>query len=420
MEFEKYHAAALGRFRISATTATNLPDKLELPVEIEAILATPANDRTAEQQAQLRTHYRTIAPEFEEQRKQIAELRKQIKPFVTALVMQQRPADRYRQTPRYHRGEFLQPRETVSPGGIAALHPLNADGPKDRLAFAKWLVDRNNPLVARVTMNRHWAAFFGKGLVRTMEDFGTQGQLPSHPALLDWLAVEFMDRGWSQKAMHRLMVTSATYRQSSAVTPELAEADPENRLLARGPRVRLEAEVLRDAVLSVAGLLSLKMNGPSVFPPQLPSITTEGAYGALNWKPSGGEDRYRRSLYTFSKRTTPFAMFSTFDAPSGEACVPRRDSTNTPLQALTLLNDAMLYEAAEALGKQLAASSDDDTARIKQLFTRCLTREPAADELQLQLQFIEQQRQRLNNNEPLVWTALARAILNLDEFVVRQ
>jgi hypothetical protein len=282
------------------------------------------------------------------------------------------------------------------------------------------LVDRNNPLVARVTMNRHWAAFFGKGLVRTMEDFGTQGQLPSHPALLDWLAVEFMDRGWSQKAMHRLMVTSATYRQSSAVTPELAEADPENRLLARGPRVRLEAEVLRDAVLSVAGLLSLKMNGPSVFPPQLPSITTEGAYGALNWKPSEGEDRYRRSLYTFSKRTTPFAMFSTFDAPSGEACVPRRDSTNTPLQALTLLNDAMLYEAAEALGKQLAASSDDDTARIKQLFTRCLTREPAADELQLQLQFIEQQRQRLNNNEPLVWTALARAILNLDEFVVRQ
>jgi hypothetical protein len=296
---------------------------------------------------------------------------------------------------------------------------MPAAAPKDRLTFARWLVDRNNPLVARVTMNRHWAAFFGKGLVRTTEDFGTQGEPPTHPELLDWLAVEFMDRGWSQKAMHKQIVMSATYRQSSRMTPELVERDPQNRLYARGPRVRLEAEQVRDSLLAASSLLSRKQGGPSVFPPQPANITTEGAFGALPWNVSTGEDRYRRSLYTFSKRTAPFAMFSTFDAPSGEACVARRDQSNTPLQALTLLNDAMLVEAAEALGKQYSSGGTDES-RTTSLFRRCLVRPPQPAEQKALVQFVQDQRQRFPKDETLVWTALARSILNLDELIVKQ
>ena len=238
---------------------------------------------------------------------------------------------------------------------LSALPPFPAGQPHNRLTFARWLVDPRNPLVGRVTMNRQWAAFFGRGIVRTAEDFGFTGDPPTHPELLDWLAVEFVSRGWSLKEMHRLIVTSATYRQSSRVTPELLARDPDNKLLARGPRLRLEAELVRDAALGASGLLSHKVGGPSVFPPQPAGVTAEGAYGALGWKPSEGPDRYRRGLYTFSKRTAPFAMFTTFDAPSGEACVARREVSNTPLQALTLLNDAVFIECAQALGRLAAA-----------------------------------------------------------------
>ena len=234
---------------------------------------------------------------------------------------------------------------------LSVLPPFPAGQPRNRLTFARWLVDPRNPLVGRVTMNRQWAAFFGRGIVRTAEDFGFTGDPPTHPELLDWLAVELVRQGWSLKAMHRLIVTSATYQQSSRVTPDLLARDADNRLLARGPRLRLEAELLRDAALEASGLLSHKVGGPSVFPPQPASVTAEGAYGALGWKPSEGLDRYRRGLYTFSKRTAPFAMFTTFDAPSGEACVARREPSNTPLQALTLLNDAALIECAQALGR---------------------------------------------------------------------
>ena len=225
----------------------------------------------------------------------------------------------------------------------------------NRLTLARWLVSRDNPLTARVTVNRQWAAIFGAGIVRTTGDFGSQGEPPTHPELLDWLAVRFMDDGWSIKRLTRLIVTSAAYRQSSRVTPRLREKDSENRLLARGPRVRLDAELIRDDVLRAAGLLSGKMYGPSVFPPQPLSVTTEGAYAALNWVPSRGEDRYRRSLYTFSRRSSPFAAYITFDAPSGEVCCPRRDLSNTPLQALTLMNSDLFVEPAQAAGRWLAA-----------------------------------------------------------------
>ena len=363
--FETYYASALGRFRISVTDETVSTASTVLPTEVELLLTKYSTGLDPSQRKQLKSYWLSITPELKAERAKIESLRNSMPKYPTTLAIKQRSADRYRQTHRYHRGEFLQPKEPVEPGGLEILHAFPKDKPKDRLAMAQWLVDRDNPLVARVTVNRDWSTFFGHGLVRTLQDFGTQGDLPTHPELLDWLAVEFMDRGWSQKAMHRLIVTSATYRQSSNVTDELSQRDPQNMLYARGPRVRLEAELIRDSVLSAAGLLSNKLGGPSVFPPQLPSITTEGAYGSLPWKVSKGEDRHRRSLYTFSKRTAPFAMFATFDAPSGEACVPRRDISNTPLQALTLLNDAMLFEAAESLGKSYAASTEPSEQRIE-------------------------------------------------------
>ncbi|HZY86218.1 MAG TPA: PSD1 and planctomycete cytochrome C domain-containing protein, partial [Gemmataceae bacterium] len=337
--FERYYAAGLGRFRVSVTSDPRKVEANGAPAEVEELLLVPAARRIPAQRERLLRHFLSVAPELAGEREAIKKLRAQAPAYPTTLVLAERPANNPRPTFRHHRGEFLQPKERVEPGVLSALPPLPPGEPHNRLTFARWLVDPQNPLVGRVTMNRQWAAFFGRGLVRTAEDFGYTGDPPTHPELLDWLAVDFVGRGWSLKAMHRLIVTSATYRQSARVTPELLARDPENRLLARGPRFRLEAELLRDAALRASGLLSPRLGGPSVFPPQPPGVTTEGAYGALAWKPSAGPDRYRRGLYTFSKRTAPFAAFTTFDAPSGEACVARREASNTPLQALTLLND---------------------------------------------------------------------------------
>jgi hypothetical protein len=284
-------------------------------------------------------------------------------------------------------------------------------------------------------MNRQWAAFFGRGIVPTLQDFGYQGERPSHPELLDWLAVELVKQGWSMKRMHKLIVMSATYRQASRVTPDLEAKDPHNELLARGPRVRLEAEQVRDAVLRYSELLSEKIGGPSVFPPQPPGVTTEGAYGQLQWKVSEGPDRHRRGLYTFSKRTAPFAMFTTFDAPSGEVCVARREVSNTPLQALTLLNDPAFTEAARALGRMMAARKGSVAERVDYLFRRCLTRPPRSEETTQLVRFFETQKRRCDEkkldaakiagagaddvNERAAWTALARILFNLDEAIVK-
>jgi hypothetical protein len=299
----------------------------------------------------------------------------------------------------------------------AFLPGLPKDAPANRLTFARWLFAPENPLTARVAVNRQWQAFFGRGFVTTLEDFGYQSEAPTHPELLDWLAVEFQRTGWSMKKLHRLIVTSATYRQSSRVTPELAEKDRENLLLARGSRFRLDAEVIRDGALQAAGLISFKMGGPGVFPPQPASVTSEGTYGRIEWKPSEGEDRYRRSLYTFIKRTAPFAMATTFDAPTGEACIARRDVSNSPLQALTLLNDEMFMEASRALGAKAMAAASDDAGRIAFVLRRCVTRPPAPDELKTMQAFVDAQRARKVAEKDL-WTALARAVLNLDESIV--
>jgi hypothetical protein len=336
----------------------------------------------------------------------------------------------------HHRGEFLQPTEQLEPAVPAFLPPLPKGAPANRLTFARWLVSPENPLTARVQVNRQWAAFFGRGIVRTQQDFGYQGEMPSNQELLDWLAVEFVKQGWSMKKLDRLIVTSATYRQSSNVSSELLARDPENVLLARGPRFRLEAELIRDSLLKASSLLSEKMGGPSVFPPQPASITTEGAYGALAWNTSKGEDRYRRSIYTFAKRTAPFALYNTFDAPTGEACIARREVSNSPLQALSLLNDTVFLEAAQAMGRKFGDSKESDEARATEIFRRCLVRPPESDELAMLVDFARHQRERFAKKElnsakvagskegevveRATWTTVARAMMNLDEMVTKR
>ncbi len=427
MVFERHYAAGLGRFRVSVTTAKDAT-AAATPAEVEVALLA-GMDAPA-----LREYFHLTTPHLAKAREAIDALRKQLPADTTTLVMRERPPENPRPTFVHHRGEFLQPTDKVEPGTPSFLPPMPAGLPKNRLGFARWLVSSENPLTARVAVNRQWAAFFGRGLVRTTEDFGLQGELPTHPELLDWLAIEFMDQGWSKKKLHKLIVMSGTYRQSSRVTPELNAKDPENKLYARGPRVRLEAELIRDSALKVAGLLSPKMGGPSVFPPQ-PAGVTEGVYGGGAWTASQGEDRYRRSVYTFAKRTAPFALYTTFDAPSGEACVARRDVSNTALHALFLLNDVVFVEAAQAIGKDLAAQPGTVEQRAKALFRRFVLRAPTEDETKALAAFVRTQRKRFESreldagkvagggtgdvNERAAWTALARVLLNLDEFVTK-
>jgi hypothetical protein len=329
--------------------------------------------------AQLKRCFLQLTPELAGPRQKIAELRKSMPEFQRTLVMRERAPENARVTHLHHRGEFLQEREPVSPGVLPILNPLPTGAPSNRLGLAMWLVDENNPLVGRVVMNRAWAAFFGRGIVNTVEDFGLMGEPPSHPELLDWLATEFIRQKWSMKAMHRLIVTSATYRQDGRVTPELLQRDPQNVLLARGPRNRVEAEMVRDVALSVSGLLSDKIGGPSVFPPQ-PDGVTEQSYGAVTWTPSKGPDRWRRGMYTYLKRTSPYPAMLTFDAPNAETSCVRRVKSNTPLQALTLLNDQVFVEAAQALARRVLkeSPSSDESARVRLMFRLCTGREADA------------------------------------------
>jgi hypothetical protein len=434
--FERYYAAGLGHFRISATADPRVITARDLSREIEEILLISGEQRTPDQTDLLRKHFLIVAPELAKERAAIEQLRKEMPSYSTTLVLQERPADNPRPTFIHNRGEYLQPTEKVQPAVLSILPPLPNDAPPNRLALARWLVSPENPLSGRVAMNRLWAVFFGQGLVRSLADFGYQGESPSHPELLDWLALELARQGYSLKQMHRIIVMSATYRQSSRATPKLLAKDPDNHLLARGSRVRLDAELIRDSALRVSGLLSEQIGGPSVFPPQPAGVTTEGTYGGLDWKPSPGGNRYRRGLYTFTKRTAPFAMATTFDAPSGEVCVARREVSNTPLQALTLLNDPVLQEATQALGRLTAAHTGSVEERASALFRRCLNRPPDRDELAQLAQFFRSlklrfERKELDANkiagagegeasERAAWTAMARVILNLDEAITKE
>ncbi|MFG0285830.1 MAG: PSD1 and planctomycete cytochrome C domain-containing protein [Phycisphaerales bacterium JB039] len=356
-------------------------------------------------------------------------------------IMRELPPDQQRQTRILERGSFLSPGETVEPGVPGALHGWPDRAPRNRLGLADWLVARENPLTSRVMVNRIWARLFGAGLVATEEDFGTQGALPSHPELLDHLATFYMESGWRLKPLLREIVTSATYMQSAVADAATLEADPANRLLSRGPSVRLPAEMLRDQALAVSELLSDKMYGPPVFPPQ-PDGVWQVVYSGDDWTTSAGEDRYRRALYTFWRRTSPYPSMMTFDAPSREVCVSRRIRTSTPLQALITLNDPVFVEAAQALGRAGVGAADDPAAIARWMLERALCRPARPQEIDRLVELFDDesafQRQDLDAartlaTDPLgrlpegadpaqmaAWTVVAQVILNLDEILRSQ
>ena len=323
-------------------------DKAALSDDAKAAIALAAGERDDKQQQAVRGAYLATVAEHEQAVKEIDVEKKKLPNIPTTMVMRERSEPR--ETYIHIRGDFLRRGARVEPNVPRAFPVLETGAAlPTRLDFARWLVDGRNPLTARVTMNRVWQRYCGLGIVETENDFGTQGEPPSHPELLDWLAVELMARDWSLKAMHRLIVTSATYRQSSQYRPELAEIDLRNRLLARQHRLRLEAEIVRDTALSVSGLLSRKIGGPSVFPPQ-PDGVMELAQVKRSWDTSPGGDSYRRGMYTHFWRSTPYPFLKTFDAPDANTTCTRRTRSNTPLQSLTLLNDAVFNECAGALG----------------------------------------------------------------------
>ena len=354
-----------------------------------------------------------------------------------AMVMKQREKPR---TTRIHkRGNFLDQGDEVSAGTPAVFHPLPKTEKPTRLDFARWLVDPNNPLSARVTVNRIWQRYFGTGLIETENDFGMQGDPPSHPKLIDWIATEFMTRSWSVKAVHKLIVSSATYRQSSAYRPDIAKTDPANRLLARQARLRLEAEIIRDTALATSGLLTRPIGGKGVYPPQ-----PEGVYAFTQvnkkWKADAGPNRYRRGMYAYFWRSQPFPALMTFDFPESNVTCTRRVRSNTPLQALTLANDVSFLETSRAMAKRiLAEASPDDEARIRYAFRLCVAREPSSLERRRLESLIWQQREAFRADKPAAaallgtkkdatdetvelaaWTTFSRVLMNLDEFITRE
>ncbi|MBI1784171.1 DUF1553 domain-containing protein, partial [Candidatus Sumerlaeota bacterium] len=426
----------VGRFRISVTDSAALPEQA-VPESIEQIIARPASIRSQEDQARLfdfwlasRNPY-TLANRFREQ------VWGQLPSGATQLVYTERADPR--ETHRLERGNFLKPLERLEPATPAWLNPMPKGLPPNRLALAAWLTDPKSPTVARSFVNRVWQAMFGTGLVETPSDFGLQGGQPSHPELLDWLAVQFVESGWDVKALQRLIVTSATYRQSSRVTPELLEKDPKNRLLARGARFRVDGEIVRDIALAASGLLNPKIGGPSVYPPAPEFLFKPPAsYGPKMWNVANDDTRFRRGLYTFRFRSVPYPALQVFDTPDGSAPCVRRERSNTPLQALTVLNEPVFVECARSLAKYtLAEAGGSDAVRIGWAFRRCTARTPGAEETAALAGFLEKQRTRLASAELkpsailetgdsaadpelAAWTLTARVMLSLDETITRQ
>ena len=416
--FERHYVAGLGHFRIDVTGDKN-PAASALPSDLQFELAQSPQPLPADLDQQLATQYLRLSPAMAEQRKPIDQLRRRLPGETRTLVMKQRPADFHRETMLRHRGEYLQAREVVPPRIPTIFQRPHSKQPSDRLELAQWLVSDGNPLVGRVTANRSWRLFFGSGIVQTAGDFGTQSLPPTHPDLIDYLDARLRDRSprgdaWSLKRLHREIVLSATYRQAVGSPPD---RDPDNQLLSVFPYHRYDAERIRDSMLRSAGLLSQQVGGPSVYPPQ-PKAVVALAWGNAPWPVANGANRYRRSLYTFSKRTAPFAAAVTFDAPSGEQCLARRDSSTTPLQALTLLNDAMFVEIAGKLAEDTLRECRQQTPNpspeqiASTLFRRVLIRQPSDDELKAFVDFFQQQSQH-----PNPWMLVARVLLNTDEAI---
>lgn len=433
MHFGRHFSSSLGKFRLSVATDDKPISARELPAPSEQFLYISPENQTETQRRDLLTQFLLQTPELKEQAGRIRSLQTK-PPYQRALVMQERPAENPRPTYRHHRGEFLSPKEEVAAEPLQFLHPYPADLPRNRLGFSKWLVSPENPLTSRVVANRQWDAFFGSGLVRTVDDFGFQGSPPSHPFLLDHLATQLVKNDWSIRWLHKYIVTSATYQQSSRVNPDASSLDPENRLLSYFPRMRLEAEVFRDSILQSSGLLSLKMYGPPVRPLQ-PKGIAAAAYGSPQWIPSTGEDRYRRSLYTYTKRTAPFAMFHTFDAPSGEFCTAKRNRSNTALQALTILNDVMFIDIAKQFGTKLSTLKEAEVAKVNTAFLRILCRPPTESEQQSVLNYYKSLHDEYSNKpenaqaligadgeaaiEAAAWTGVVRVLFSTDEAITK-
>ncbi len=411
---------------------------------INAIVAIPGEKRSRRQAHKLRTYFleKLAAPAIKQARRNLLDLEKAYEKLdesiPTTMVMEEMKTPR--PTHVLIRGEYEKKGPRVSPGVPASLPPLPAGAPNNRLGFARWLVHPANPLTARVAVNRYWQMHFGQGLVKSVEDFGSQGDWPTHPELLDWLARAFVRTGWDVKAMHRLIVLSATYRQASKMTPELIRKDPDNRLLARGPRVRLSAEMIRDQVLFVSGLLVEKLGGPSVKPYQPAGLWKELA--DENYGQDKGEKLYRRSLYTFWKRTIPPPAMMTFDAAGRETCVVRQGRTNTPLQALNLMNDVTYVEAARNLAQRVMLERKTVAERLSLAFRLATARQVRPTELKILQNGLEQhlatyqkdrqaalklvsagespRNMRLDSAELAAYTAMAGLILNLDEVVTKE
>jgi hypothetical protein len=426
-------------------------EQLALHYRARAVLSGVTGKRTRDEATYLRDYFltygapaalRTANAELKALRLERTDLEKTIP---TAMVMAEMKVPR--NTFVLARGDYRNQTEKVQPGVPSMLPPLPEGAPLNRLTLARWLIDPKHPLTARVAVNRFWQTYFGVGIVKTQEDFGVQGEAPVHPELLDWLSTEFIRTGWDIRAMQRLIVTSATYRQSSAVTPALHDRDPDNRLLARGPRSRLPAELVRDTALAASGLLNTQIGGPSVLPYQPKGLWEEMAFGegfsAQSYVQSHGRDLYRRGMYTFWKRTVPPASLATFDAPDREKCTARRALTNTPLQALALMNDPTFVEAARALAQRtIAEGGKDDSSRLSYAFRLATARKPTGSESSVLRRLLEHRLEgfrkdpraaarlvavgesardtRIDTAELAAWTTVASAILNLDETITKQ
>jgi hypothetical protein len=413
-----------------------------VPADVLAIIDKPADQRTDEQRARLAAHYRTLAPSLQPMRDQIAALEKSKPAMPTVSVMQELTGEQRRKSHIQLKGNFLNKGEEVSAALPAAWHDLPEGVPTDRLTVARWIVHPDNPLTARVAVNRFWSQLFGAGIVETEEDFGIQGEQPSHPELLDWLATEFVAGQWNMKELLKTIVMSETYCQSSRVTPELVAKDPRNRLLSRGARFRLEAEMVRDQALSLSGLLSRKLKGPSVYPPQPDGLWQAAFNGERTWATSTGEDRYRRGLYTFWRRTIPYPSMTTFDATSRETCTVRRFRTNTPLQAFVTMNDPVYVEASQALARRIlreGGSTPDERAAYG--LKLCIVRPPSAPQVEALLKLYESELayyrtdataaakmaaqplgplpEGMDAAEAAAWTVVANVLLNLDGVLMR-
>ncbi|MBA4150516.1 MAG: DUF1553 domain-containing protein [Verrucomicrobia bacterium] len=409
-----------------------------LKPEITTVLETAPEKRKLKQKLLLLDQVRKDDKKYKEQKDKFLKLEKGKPQVTTTMILAERKEPR--KTHLFIKGDFTRLGEEVFPGVPKIMNQLPADVKNpNRLDLAKWLVDPENPLTARVTMNRVWMHLFGKGIVETENDFGTQGIPPTHPELLDWLSREFIRQGWSHKAMHRVLVTSAAYRQSSNFRKDLKEVDPYNRLFARQNRFRLDAEIIRDVELAASGLFVPKIGGPSVHPP-IPDGVMSLGQTRREWKTSTGEDRYRRGMYTFFFRATPPPALTVFDAPDSNSSCTRRMRSNTPLQSLSLLNDQAFLEFAQGLAlRVLKEVPDNDNARLDYAFRLCLARNPARDERKRLSALLDQQLKSYENDpeeakllapanfpaeldvkKVAAWTTVSRVLLNLDETISRE